>query len=254
MDQSVKAIVFSLGGKLVDYAFNRITVRGGDPVEDRIAQINKVIESLPADIEELTETSTIAPETANEPPVLSNPMVDSSIDSKKPSETPKEVPTVTATVSPPSNATKAKAIATGCVPCSIGHLATCSGLLNEAMRFAKKDGIASEEVLDRVNMCLDELNALERVDLRSELIVNLPGWQKELANKALTCSRDLRHKLEGLSGVDDLEQVVAIAQTKRNDIGREWYLHRLEMVTPDITIDEAKQMASEEAAKEVEES
>jgi len=88
MDQSVKAIVFSLGGKLVDYAFNRITVRGGDTVEDRIAQINKVIESLPADTEELTETSTIAPETANEPPVLSNPRVASSVDSKKPSETP----------------------------------------------------------------------------------------------------------------------------------------------------------------------
>ena len=228
MDQSLKAIVFSLGGKLVDYAFNRITVRGGDPVEDRIAQINKVIESLPADTEELIETSTIAPETANEPPVLSNPRVASSIDSKKPSETPTEVSMVTDTVNPPINATKARAIATGCVPCAIGHFGTCTGLLNEAMRFAKKDGIISDEVLDRVSMCLDELNAMERVDLRSELIVDLPVWEKELANKALTGSRDLRHSLEGLSDVDDLERVVATTQTKKNDISRGWFKHRLE--------------------------
>jgi len=167
-----------------------------------------------------------ASESQNKAVIVNNPRV-GSVDSKKPSETPIEAPVVIDTINPPSNANKAQAIATGCVPCSIGHLATCSGLLNEAMRFAKKDGIASEEVLDRLNMCLDELNALERVDLRSELIVNLPGWEKELANKALTCSRDLRHKLEGLSGVDDLEQVVATTQTTRNDIGRQWYQYRL---------------------------
>jgi len=79
---------------------------------------------------------------------------------------------------------KASEIATGCVPCAIGHFGTCSGLLNEAMRFAKSEGIESSEVIDRVNMCLDELNSMERVDLRPEMIAELPEWEKELANRA----------------------------------------------------------------------
>ena len=42
---------------------------------------------------------------------------------------------------------KATAIATGCIPCSLGHLGTCTGLLNEGMRFARTDGIQSDEVI-----------------------------------------------------------------------------------------------------------
>ena len=47
---------------------------------------------------------------------------------------------------------EATKIETGCVPCAIGHLGTCSGLLNEAIRFAGKDGMDSEEVIDRVGL------------------------------------------------------------------------------------------------------
>ena len=122
---------------------------------------------------------------------------------------------------------KASSIAAGCVPCAIGHFGTCSGLLNEAMRFAKKDGMSSSEVIDRVNMCLDELNAMERVDLRPELIVNLPDWEKELANKSLTESRATRHGLEGLTTIDDLEKVAADTQTARTEVGRGWFKERL---------------------------
>jgi hypothetical protein len=122
---------------------------------------------------------------------------------------------------------KATGIEAGCLPCAIGHYGTCSGLLNEAMRFAKNDGIASDEVIERVNMCLDELNAMERVDLRPELIVTLPTWQKPLAERALKESRGTRHRLEGLTTVDDLEKTVANLQTVRNDIGREWFQQRL---------------------------
>lgn len=111
--------------------------------------------------------------------------------------------------------------------CAIGHFGTCSGLLNEAMRFAKKDGVGSSEVIDRVNMCLDELNAMERVDLRPELITDLPDWEKELANRALTASRATRHGLEGLTTGNDLEKVAASTQTARTQIGRGWFKERL---------------------------
>lgn len=122
---------------------------------------------------------------------------------------------------------KATSIEAGCVPCSVGHLGTCSGLLNEAMRFARKDGINSSNVIDRVNICMDELNALERVDLRPEMITNLSPWEKELANKALKESRAIRHHLESLSSADDLEKAAANTQTARQEIGREWFQQRL---------------------------
>ena len=162
-------------------------------------------------------------------------------------------------------------VATACIPCAMGHYGTCTGLLNEAMRFAKKEGIDSGEVIDRVNMCMDELNAMERVDLRAELIVDLSEWEKGLANKALTGSRSLRHGLERLSSTDDLERVAATTQTTRNEIGREWFKQRLSTMSkeekakmvekaeatqateePEMSLEEAQKIAAEEAAKEVE--
>lgn len=131
------------------------------------------------------------------------------------------------------NQEKATAVETGCVPCAIGHFGTCSGLLNEAMRFAKKEGVESTEVIDRMNICMDELNALERVDLRPELITNLPDWEKKLANKALTASRGTRHGLENLTSVETLEKVAANTQSARQEIGREWFKERLARMSPE---------------------
>src|SRR4030042_3846793 len=128
---------------------------------------------------------------------------------------------------------KASSIASVCIPCSVGHLSTCSGLLNEAMRFARKDGIASEEVINRVGMCMDELNSLERVDLRPEMTVGLPDWEKPLAEQALDLSRSLRHDLEGISTVSQLESIAAKTQTKRQEIGKAWFKERFSRMTPE---------------------
>jgi len=138
-------------------------------------------------------------------------------------------------VKPSSEAISAKstAIATGCIPCSIGHLGTCSGLLNEAMRFARTGGLESPEVIERINMCMDELNALERVDLRPEMIHGLPTWEKSLAEQALSLSRSLRHDLEGISDVSTLESVAASTQSSRQEIGRAWFRERLSRMTPE---------------------
>ena len=169
-------------------------------------------------------------------------------------------------ITPPAVTTEVnKGVATGCIPCSINHFSTCSGLLNEAMRFGRKDGIASEEVISRVGMCMDELNSLERVDLRPEMIHDLPDWEKTLAEKALDLSRSLRHELEGISDISNLEGVAATTQTKRQEIGKAWFKERFTRMTPEqqksvnnelpeaaLTLAEAKKVAAEEAAKEVE--
>ena len=143
---------------------------------------------------------------------------------------------------------KATAIATGCIPCSLGHIGTCSGILNEAMRFARSDGIASEEVIDRVGICLDELNSLEREDLRPEMIHDLPEWEKKIAIDALNTSRSMRHSLENISSVDGLESVAAATQTSRRDIGRRWFQHRLSTMAPEER--EATRVAVEKVLQE----
>jgi len=145
-----------------------------------------------------------------------------------------------------SNTQKATAIATGCLPCSLGHLGTCSGLLNEAMRFARTDGIQDGEVIGRINMCMDELNALERVDLRPEMIHGLPEWEKSLAEQALTLSRSLRHDLEGILDVNTLEAVTAKTQTQRQEIGKSFFQQRLQFLTP-----EQRQQVADELRRRV---
>jgi hypothetical protein len=117
--------------------------------------------------------------------------------------------------------------------CAMGHFGTCTGILNESLRFAHgQEGMASPEVIDRVNMCMDELNAMERVDLRPEMTVQLTGWEKELANRALAESRGIRHALEGLKDVGSLEEVAAQTQTTRKEIGRAWFQNKLQNLSP----------------------
>ena len=155
---------------------------------------------------------------------------------KIPSPTQTIETSVSSSVSSETSPSKATAIETGCVPCSLGHLGTCSGILNEAMRFARKDGM-NVEVVDRINICLDELNAMERVDLRPQMIENLPGWEKELATETLNESRAIRHKLESVKTVEDLEHLAAKTQEIRNKVGRKWFGAKMDAMpnmTPEI--------------------
>lgn len=120
-----------------------------------------------------------------------------------------------------------------CIPCSQDHLSTCSGLLAEALRFARNDGVESPEVISRVGLCGDELNALERVDLRPELTSQLPDWERVIANGVLTGSRDLRHDMAEILSVDGLEKVAGRAQALRRDIGEQWLKGRVSNMSPD---------------------
>ncbi len=171
--------------------------------------------------------------------------IELALKSFSPMEEIKELPPAEEAIKPPAStcgcnktklpdiSEKATSVQAGCLPCAVGHFGTCNGLLSEAVRFASKDGIASPEVLDRVNTCLDELNAMERVDLRPELMVNLPPWEKDLAERALLASRETRHGLEGIRSKDDLEQLAAKTTTVRKEIGREWFQGKLSRLSPE---------------------
>lgn len=138
-----------------------------------------------------------------------------------------------------------------CIPCSQDHLSTCSGLLAEGPRFARNDGIESPEVISRVGLCGDELNALERVDLRPELTSQLPDWEREIANSVLTGSRDLRHDMAEVLSVADLENVASRAQALRTYIGEQWLKGRIANMSPEEKA-KVKEKAGEIIDKELE--
>lgn len=115
-----------------------------------------------------------------------------------------------------------EAIATACVPCAVGHFSTSAGLLKEAVRF-KAEGITSNEVLDRIAMALEEQNTLERVDLRPEEIQSLPPWERALAEEALLQSRQLRHNLENLQNIGQLDRAAADSEGIYKKLFREWF-------------------------------
>ena len=171
---------------------------------------------------------------------------------------------VTPTTQEPEIVIKQESIATACVPCALGHFSTTAGLLNESVRF-KTEGITSNEVLDRIAKALQEQNTLERVDLTPEKIRNTPDWERDIAEGALQQSRRLRHCLETIKGFEDLERAAADTEGYYRSLNREWWKRRFAKTAktgktdaktgktePEMTLEDAKKMAAEEAAKEVE--
>lgn len=126
---------------------------------------------------------------------------------------------------------KQEAVASACVPCALGHFSTSAGMLNEMVRF-KTEGITSNEILDRIAKVLEEQNTLERVDLTQEKIQSAPQWEREIAEEALIQSRSLRHRLENLSNIEQLEQAAADTESFYKKLNREWFKRRFAHLGP----------------------
>ena len=120
-----------------------------------------------------------------------------------------------------------KEVSSACVPCAIGHFSTSARLLDEAVRF-KKDGLTSPQVLNDISAALGEQNALERIDLTPEKIRGLPKWEKQMAEMTLEKSRELRHKLESVQSMEELENLAADTEEFYKKLNREWLSKRLE--------------------------
>lgn len=116
---------------------------------------------------------------------------------------------------------------TACIPCVNGHFSVCSGLISdEAIRMARRHGIGNEEI-SRINKCLDQLNAMEREDLAVDKLDKLPQWEKDLAIYAQAESAGIRHSLETLTSVDDLETVALKIKRTREKIGLTFFKEKL---------------------------
>jgi len=99
--------------------------------------------------------------------------------------------------------------------CSRDHFSTVSASLNEAVRFARREGINHPEVLRRIGIALDELNIMERIDLAPENLTKLSEEERKIAKWALIEARELRHIITDIESVEDLEKVAAKASEVR---------------------------------------
>lgn len=118
-------------------------------------------------------------------------------------------------------------VKSACVPCAIGHFATSAKLLAEAVRF-RKDGLKSPQVLDDIGSAIGEQNALERIDLTPDKIRHLPDWEQSMAQMALDKSRDLRHRLESVKDMDELETIAADTEAFFHELNRDWGAKRID--------------------------
>lgn len=127
--------------------------------------------------------------------------------------------------SKPLGASMTESKSRACVPCCKNHVSAVSGVLNESIRFARKGGINHPEVIDRLGIATDEIAAMERVDLAPYKIAALKGEERDFANWIVDKSRDLRHSLDAISNVENLEKAAAEAASFRDEfLPRFWTL------------------------------
>ncbi len=99
-----------------------------------------------------------------------------------------------------------------CRPCTADHLGTCAGILSEAVRFARSEGMEGNEVQERLALCAQEMNAWERWDAAPKSFVELSDEDKGFLRRWLPKGRGFRHEVNSIQSVEDLEKVAADAQ------------------------------------------
>ena len=138
----------------------------------------------------------------------------------------------TPTTQEPEPVRQQEDIATACVPCGVGHFAGAAKLLNEAFRF-RDDGITSNQVLDDIAGAIGELNAMERVDLTPEKLQSTASWERPIAEEALRESRKLRHRLESISSMEEIEKAAADTESYYKKLYRHWFKQRFAHLGPE---------------------
>ena len=103
----------------------------------------------------------------------------------------------------------------GCLACGSDHLSSATAALTEAIRFAKLGDIAHPEVVSRVTIAMDELNAFERIDGTPEKVTKLPPKEKKMMDEMMTASREIRHHITDMRNPGDLEKTAALARQYR---------------------------------------
>ncbi len=139
-------------------------------------------------------------------------------------------------------------VATACMSCTRSHLATVAGLLGEALRFARSDGLASQEVAYRLNKAEQELNVMERIDLAPEKLQDMAPAEAEMAREYLPKLRALRQQVGEIGDIEGLEKSAAESSV----LGTELRLRKLQVSGVDLNpvVDLARRVKAGEISME----
>ncbi|MBA7547708.1 hypothetical protein ES705_40144 [subsurface metagenome] len=74
---------------------------------------------------------------------------------------------------------------------------------------------------------------MERVDLTPEKLQSTFAWERPIADEALRESRKLRHRLEGISSMEEVEQAAADSEGFYKKLFREWFKGRFAHLGPE---------------------
>ncbi|MBA7561646.1 hypothetical protein ES708_03285 [subsurface metagenome] len=154
-------------------------------------RVGKAGEDIRSIAEDMRGATTTAPQTAITAPPEQNP---------------------TPTITEPGTTPKKEDAGTACDICSLDHISTCAGILEEANRFARREGIDNPEVIRRISICRQQLNALERDDANPQKLVELPPIERKIMERILPKAGKLRHRLNEIVSLETLEQVTAETQ------------------------------------------
>jgi len=135
-----------------------------------------------------------------------------------------------------SGASQISAAGKGCIPCGNDHFSTAAAALSESIRFARTGGIEHPEVVSRITLAVDELNAFERIDGAPEKVDKLPPVEKKMMDDMMTASRAVRHLITDIKTLEDLEKTTAVARRYRI----EFMLRQIQMQTKKVPLEKAK--------------
>ena len=126
---------------------------------------------------------------------------------------------------PLGSANTREELAVGCLPCARAHFTAIWGSLDEALRFARDEGIAYFEVITRMQSAEKEALMIERHDWTPAKIANSPAAEQEVLRYMLPKLRELRQDIVDIDSVEDLEAATA----KAEDLSRELHIQVLKL-------------------------
>jgi len=101
---------------------------------------------------------------------------------------------------------------TQCRLCNEGHLTAASADLDEGLRMARQRGIQDPEVQDRLYGALQQIVEMERYDYNPEKVLELAPWEREMIHRYMPQVAELRHDLQLIQSIPDLEKTAAKAR------------------------------------------
>ena len=267
MNQYLQKVAAGLAGKLIDLGVAKLTGPHRTTPEQRIEQIDKTLETLesaPQVGQHWTSPLTKAPESqkeASSPPVATITI--------QPAETPQSSATKPSPSVSPATSSPGAVDDEYCVGCGPNnHLAKAQSHIEEALRLSRGKGrVITDIVAPRIQDAVAELGGYEDGDIK-HMREKAAGALVEILDDLAIQTRDLRNFLRydksglelGRGTVEDLE-IAAVWIRKLRELG--YYSVMVEVgqkakagamieSKEQITLDEAKKVAAEEASKEVE--